>query len=71
MLQGLYRAFVEKDAMLAEINPLMLTGDGRVLALDAKINFDNNALYPPSRDRRSCATSTRKIRPRSRRRSSI
>jgi len=45
VLQGLYRAFIEKDAMLAEINPLVLTADGRVLALDAKFNFDSNALY--------------------------
>jgi succinyl-CoA synthetase beta subunit len=45
VLQSLYRAFVEKDAMLAEINPLVLTGDGRVIALDAKFNFDSNALY--------------------------
>jgi succinyl-CoA synthetase beta subunit len=45
VLQGLYRTFVEKDAMLAEINPLVLTADGRVLALDAKFNFDSNALY--------------------------
>ncbi len=45
VLQGLYRAFVETDAMLAEINPLILTADGRVLALDAKFNFDSNALY--------------------------
>ena len=44
-LQGLYRAFVEKDAMLAEINPLVLTTDQRVVALDAKMNFDSNALY--------------------------
>ena len=44
-LQGLYRTFVEKDAMLAEINPLVLTGDGRVVALDAKFTFDSNALY--------------------------
>ncbi|MEO6422088.1 MAG: ADP-forming succinate--CoA ligase subunit beta [Candidatus Nitrotoga sp.] len=44
-LQGLYRAFVEKDAMLAEINPLVLTVDQNVLALDAKINFDSNALF--------------------------
>jgi len=44
-LQGLYRAFVEKDAMLAEINPLVLTADQQVIALDAKINFDSNALY--------------------------
>ncbi|MDO9010960.1 MAG: ADP-forming succinate--CoA ligase subunit beta [Gallionella sp.] len=45
VLQGLYRAFVEKEAMLAEINPLVLTADGHVLALDAKFNFDSNALF--------------------------
>ncbi len=45
VLQGLYRAFVEKDAMLAEINPLVLTADNHVIALDAKFNFDSNALY--------------------------
>ncbi|MEK7811622.1 MAG: ADP-forming succinate--CoA ligase subunit beta [Pseudomonadota bacterium] len=45
VLQGLYRAFVEKDAMLAEINPLVLTADNKVIALDAKFNFDSNALY--------------------------
>jgi succinyl-CoA synthetase beta subunit len=45
ILQGLYRAFWEKDASLTEINPLILTGDGRVIALDAKMNFDSNALY--------------------------
>lgn len=45
VLKGLYRAFVDKDAMLAEINPLVLTAEGRVLALDAKFNFDGNALY--------------------------
>ena len=44
-MQGLYRAFDECDASLAEINPLILTGDGRVLALDAKLNFDSNALF--------------------------
>jgi len=44
-MQGLYRAFVECDCSLAEINPLILTGDGRVLALDAKLNFDSNALF--------------------------
>jgi succinyl-CoA synthetase beta subunit len=44
-LQGLYRAFVEKDAMLAEINPLVITADQHVRALDAKFNFDSNALY--------------------------
>ncbi len=42
---GLYRAFEETDASLAEINPLILTEDGQVLALDAKMNFDDNALY--------------------------
>jgi succinyl-CoA synthetase beta subunit len=45
ILQGLYRAFVEKDAMLAEINPLVITADNRAIALDAKFNFDSNALY--------------------------
>jgi len=45
VLQGLYRAFVEKDAMLAEINPLVLTAENHVIALDAKFNFDSNALY--------------------------
>ncbi len=44
-LAGLYRLFVEKDASLAEINPLVVTGDGELLALDAKLNFDDNALY--------------------------
>jgi succinyl-CoA synthetase beta subunit len=44
-MHGLYRAFVECDASLAEINPLVLTGDGKVLALDAKLNFDDNALF--------------------------
>ncbi|MBI3935497.1 MAG: ADP-forming succinate--CoA ligase subunit beta [Betaproteobacteria bacterium] len=45
LLQGLYRVFDETDASLAEINPLILTGDDRVLALDAKMNFDDNALF--------------------------
>ena len=44
-MQGLYRAFVESDAALAEVNPLVVTGDGSVLALDAKLNFDPNALF--------------------------
>ena len=43
--KALYRAFDETDCSLAEINPLILTGDGRVVALDAKINFDDNALF--------------------------
>ena len=45
LLQGLYRAFDETDASLAELNPMVVTGDGRVVALDAKMNFDSNALY--------------------------
>jgi succinyl-CoA synthetase beta subunit len=45
VLHGLYRAFWETDASLAEINPLILTGDGKVVALDAKLNFDANALF--------------------------
>jgi succinyl-CoA synthetase beta subunit len=44
-MHGLYKAFVDCDASLAEINPLIITGDGRVMALDAKFNFDSNALY--------------------------
>ncbi len=43
--RSLYRLFLEKDASLAEINPLVITGDGSLLACDAKINFDDNALY--------------------------
>jgi succinyl-CoA synthetase beta subunit len=45
LLQSLYRAFWETDASLAEINPLIATGAGRVIALDAKMNFDDNALF--------------------------
>ncbi|HSB71699.1 MAG TPA: ADP-forming succinate--CoA ligase subunit beta [Candidatus Methylomirabilis sp.] len=41
----LFRAFEAKDCSLAEINPLVITGDGRLLALDAKMNFDDNALF--------------------------
>ncbi|HUH92388.1 MAG TPA: ADP-forming succinate--CoA ligase subunit beta [Casimicrobiaceae bacterium] len=44
-LQGLYRCFEETDASLAEINPLIVTRDGHVLALDAKLNFDDNGLF--------------------------
>ncbi|MBI0578476.1 ADP-forming succinate--CoA ligase subunit beta [Neobacillus cucumis] len=44
-MTGLYSAFVEKDCSIAEINPLVVTGDGKVMALDAKLNFDSNALY--------------------------
>ena len=45
MLQGLYRAFDETDASLAEINPLIVSGNGKVIAIDAKLNFDTNALF--------------------------
>ncbi len=42
---GLYQAFVKSDASLAEINPLVVTEDDQVIALDAKFNFDDNAMY--------------------------
>lgn len=44
-MMGLYQAFVDKDCSMAEINPLVVTGDGDVMALDAKLNFDPNALF--------------------------
>lgn len=44
-LQGCYRAFRELDATMVEINPLVVTGDDRILALDAKMTFDDNALF--------------------------
>ena len=45
LLQGLYTLFIEKDLSMVEINPLIITGDGKLLALDAKIGTDDNALY--------------------------
>jgi succinyl-CoA synthetase beta subunit len=45
LLPKLYRAFVEIDASLVEINPLVLTGEGRVMALDAKVSLDDSAAY--------------------------
>ncbi|MGH8799454.1 MAG: ADP-forming succinate--CoA ligase subunit beta [Casimicrobiaceae bacterium] len=45
LLQGVYRAFDQTDASLVEINPLIVAGDGRVIALDAKLNFDDNAMF--------------------------
>jgi len=45
MMQALYRAFDECDCSLAEINPLVLTQEGQVIALDAKMNFDSNAFF--------------------------
>ncbi|MCA9558914.1 MAG: succinate--CoA ligase subunit beta, partial [Myxococcales bacterium] len=44
-MKALYRAFAENDAALAEINPLVVTGKGDVIALDAKISFDSNAMF--------------------------
>lgn len=44
-MMSLYQVFIEKDCSIAEINPLVTTGDGQVLALDAKLNFDDNALF--------------------------
>jgi succinyl-CoA synthetase beta subunit len=44
-LQALYRAFMDTDASLLEINPCVLTGDGKLVALDAKMTFDDNALF--------------------------
>jgi succinyl-CoA synthetase beta subunit len=45
LLRALYRAFDETDASLVEINPLIVTGEGKVVALDAKMSFDDNALF--------------------------
>lgn len=44
-MMSLYNVFIDKDCSIAEINPLVVTGDGDVMALDAKLNFDSNALY--------------------------
>lgn len=44
-MMSLYNAFVDNDCSIAEINPLVTTGDGNVMALDAKLNFDENALF--------------------------
>ena len=45
LFKGLYKCFDEKDCSLVEVNPLIVTGDNRVIALDAKLNFDSNALF--------------------------
>ena len=45
LIKGVYKAFVEKDADQIEINPLVLTTDGRIIALDAKMTFDDNGLF--------------------------
>ncbi len=45
LAKGMYEAFIQLDASLIEINPLVLTTEGKILALDAKMSFDENALY--------------------------
>lgn len=45
VVKGLYKAFIEKDASQVEINPLILTAEGEIMVLDAKMNFDSNSLY--------------------------
>ncbi len=45
LIQNLYKAFVEEDMSLLEINPLVVTADGNIICLDAKMNFDDNALF--------------------------
>jgi succinyl-CoA synthetase beta subunit len=45
LLETMYRCFVEADASLVEVNPMVLTGDGNVVALDAKVSLDDNASY--------------------------
>jgi succinyl-CoA synthetase beta subunit len=45
LIRNLFRLYLAKDCSLVEVNPLVVTKDGRVLALDAKLNFDDNALY--------------------------
>jgi succinyl-CoA synthetase beta subunit len=45
IVQALHKLFVERDASLVEVNPLIVTGDGRVVALDAKVNIEDNALF--------------------------
>ncbi len=48
LIQNMYKLFIEKDASLVEINPLVVTKEGKLLAIDAKMNFDDNALYRQS-----------------------
>jgi succinyl-CoA synthetase beta subunit len=57
LLQSLFRAYVDTDSTLAEVNPLLVTREGRVLALDAKMTFDDNALFrhPDIREMRDLA----------------
>jgi succinyl-CoA synthetase beta subunit len=61
-LKKLYTCYMETDASLAEINPLIHEGDGTVKALDAKFNFDSNALYRQGRNRRHARPGRRRRR---------
>ena len=45
MIKSIYKTLIKKDANLIEINPLIITKSGKILCLDAKINFDDNALF--------------------------
>src|SRR5690606_13912212 len=45
LFMAIYKLFIERDCSLIEVNPLVVTPDGQLLALDAKFNFDDNALY--------------------------
>ena len=64
-MKALCRVFVQYDCSLVEINPLVVTGDGELVALDAKMTFDDNAPVPPPGASPSCATCRKKSRPRS------
>jgi len=59
---GLYKLYLEKDASLVEVNPLIVTKSGSLMALDAKINIDANAVFRPSGHRQAARRETRKIR---------
>ena len=45
LIKSIYKTLIKKDANLIEINPLIITKSGKILCLDAKINFDDNALF--------------------------
>ena len=64
MVAALYKLCVDYDCSLVEINPLVLTSDNRVIALDGKINFDDNALYRHKDIVRNTGTLTKRIPPR-------
>jgi len=61
-LQGMYKAYTELDASLVEINPLVVTGAGELLALDAKMNFDNTMDCSARKRLPTCVTRARKMR---------